>query len=92
MKVLSLFDGISCGYVALQRAGIPVEEYSAFEIDDDAIKVSQQNFPTINRYGNVIGADYTQFSGYDLIIGGSPCSWWSNARANRSRRYSTATH
>lgn len=84
MKVLSLFDGISCGYVALQRAGIPVEEYSAFEIDDDAIKVSQQNFPTINRYGNVIGADYKQFSGYDLIIGGSPCSWWSNARANRT--------
>lgn len=59
MKVLSLFDGISCGYVALQRAGITIEEYSAFEIDGDAIKVSQQNFPTIKRYGNVIGADYT---------------------------------
>lgn len=84
MKVLSLFDGISCGYVALQRAGIPIEKYSAFEIDSAAIKVSQQNFPNIKHYGNVIGADYKQFSGYDLIIGGSPCSWWSNARANRT--------
>lgn len=84
MKVLSLFDGISCGYVALQRAGIPVEKYSAFEIDNSAIKVSQQNFPTIEHCGNVIGADYKRFRGYDIIIGGSPCSWWSNARANRT--------
>ena len=84
MKVLSLFDGISCGYVALLRAGIPVDDYSAFEINDDSIKVSQQNFPSIHRYGNVIGFDYKQFFGYDLLIGGSPCSWWSNARANRS--------
>lgn len=83
MKVLSLFDGISCGYIALERAGIKVENYAAFEIDNDAIKVSKKNYPNIERYGNVIGADYKQFNGYDLIIGGSPCSWWSNARQNR---------
>ena len=47
MKVLSLFDGISCGMLALQRAGIPVECYDAFEIDKYAVTVSKRNFPVI---------------------------------------------
>lgn len=83
MKILSLFDGISCGYVALQRAGIHIERYVAFEIDEAAIKVSKSNFPQIEHRGNVIGADFTEFKDFDIIIGGSPCSWWSNARQNR---------
>lgn len=84
LKVLSLFDGISCGYLALQRAGIEIERYVAFEIDDAAIKVSKDNFPEIEHKGNVIGADFTEYRGFDIVIGGSPCSWWSNARANRT--------
>ena len=51
--MLSLFDGISCGRVALDRANIPVNEYNAFEIEDNAIKISRYNYPDIQRYGDV---------------------------------------
>lgn len=84
MKVLSLFDGISCGMVALQSLNIPIERYCAFEIDKDAIKVSKDNFNNIEHYGDVTLADFSIFSDFDLLIGGSPCSFWSNARANRT--------
>ena len=57
MKVLSLFDGISCGMLALQRAGIPVECYDAFEIDKYAVTVSKRNFPVIVHHGNVYDGD-----------------------------------
>lgn len=73
MKVLSLFDGISCGMVALKRAGIPVERYVAYEIDKNAIKISKRNYPQIEHCGDVITADFTQYKGFDLLIGGSPC-------------------
>lgn len=73
MKVLSLFDGISCGMVALERAGIPVEEYTAYEIEPNAIKISQKNYPQIKRCGDVMQASFTQYNGIDLLIGGSPC-------------------
>lgn len=53
MKVLSLFDGISCGMVALERAGIPVDAYYASEIDKNAIAISQKNYPNIIRLGDV---------------------------------------
>lgn len=73
MKVLSLFDGISCGMVALERAGIPVERYVAYEIDQNAIKISQKNYPQIEHCGDVRTADFTQYRGFDAIIAGSPC-------------------
>ena len=73
MKVLSLFDGISCGMVALERAGVPVERYVAYEIDENAIKVSKHNYPQIEHCGDVTTADFTQYRGFDLLIGGSPC-------------------
>ena len=73
MKVLSLFDGISCGMVALERAGIPVERYVAYEIDQYAIKVSTKNYPQIEQMGSVVDADFAQYKGFDLLIGGSPC-------------------
>lgn len=73
MKVLSLFDGISCGMLALERAGIPVERYVAYEIDENAIKVSKHNYPQIEHCGDVTTADFTQYKGFDLLIGGSPC-------------------
>lgn len=83
MKVLSLFDGISCGRVALERAGIPVERYVAYEIDKYAIKTSKKNYPLIEHCGDVTTADYTQYKGFDLLIGGSPCTYWSIAKRNR---------
>lgn len=58
MNVLSLFDGISCARVALERADIPVENYYASEIDKYAISMSQKNYPDILRLGNVVGLDY----------------------------------
>lgn len=73
MKVLSLFDGISCGRVALERAGIDVEQYVAFEIEKNAIKISEKNYPEIVHCGDVTTADFTTFSDFDLLIGGSPC-------------------
>lgn len=73
MKVLSLFDGISCGMVALERAGIPVEKYFAYEIEPNAIKISKKNYPQIEHCGDVTIADFTQYKGFDLLIGGSPC-------------------
>lgn len=73
MKVLSLFDGISCGMVALERAGIPVDRYVAYEIDKYAIQVSKKNYPQIEQCGDVTTADFTQYKGFDLLIGGSPC-------------------
>lgn len=73
MKVLSLFDGISCGRVALERAGIPVEEYHAFEIDKYAIQISKKNYPDIIHHGDVFDSDFSEFKGFDLLIGGSPC-------------------
>lgn len=84
MKVLSLFDGISCGMVALERAGIPVERYAAYEIDEDAIKVSKYNYPQIEHKGDVFAAKYKEGE-FDLLIGGSPCTYWSIARGNGER-------
>lgn len=84
MRVLSLFDGISCGRLALERAGIPVEVYYASEIDKYAITVSEKNYPDIIRLGDVREIDFTQFVGkIDLIIGGSPCQDLSIAKKNR---------
>ena len=82
MRVLSLFDGISVGMLALKRAGIPVEEYRAYEIDTNAIKISQKNFPEIIQCGDVIEADFTSMRGVcDLLIGGSPCQSLSIVRS-----------
>lgn len=73
MKVLSLFDGISCGMVALERAEIKVDRYVAYEIEPNAIKISRKNYPWIEHCGDVSTADFTQYKGFDLLIGGSPC-------------------
>lgn len=79
MKVLSLFDGISCGRVALERAGIKVSRYVAFEIDKNALTISKNNHSDIEYLGDVTKADFTQFKGFDLVIGGSPCQGFSIA-------------
>ena len=80
MKVLSLFDGMACGMIAMQLAGMEVESYDAYEIDKYAIKTAQHNFPMIKEHGDVFGADFTQYEGVDFLIGGSPCTYWSIAQ------------
>ena len=80
MKVLSLFDGMACGMIAMQLAGVDVESYDAYEIDKYAIKTAQHNFPMIKEHGDVFGADFTQYDGVDFLIGGSPCTYWSIAQ------------
>lgn len=75
LRVLSLFDGISCGRIALERAGIPVEIYYASEIDKYAIQITQKSYPDTIQLGDVEKIDFTQFEGkIDLLIGGSPCT------------------
>lgn len=83
MKILSLFDGISCGRIALERAGIPVDRYIAYEIDEYAIKVSSKNYPDIEHKGTVENADFSQFLGFDIVMGGFPCQDLSINKANR---------
>lgn len=83
MKVLSLFDGISCGMIALERAGIHVERYVAYEIEPNAIKISEKNYPQIQHCGDVMQADFTQYKGFDLITAGFPCQDLSINKANR---------
>jgi DNA (cytosine-5)-methyltransferase 3A len=80
MKVLSLFDGISCGRLALERAGIKVEKYYASEIDKYAIQVAQKNYPDTIQIGDCTKIDYKKYAGeIDLLIGGSPCQGFSFA-------------
>ena len=83
LKVLSLFDGISCGMEALKRSDISVEEYVAYEIEPNAIKVSRKNYPQIKHCGDVTTADFTQYRGFDAVIGGSPCQDLSNYKYDR---------
>lgn len=86
LKVLSLFDGISCGQVALERAGIPVEVYYASEIEPNAIKITQKNYPNTIQLGDVTKLDGKQFKGeIDLVIGGSPCTNWSCAKNHTAK-------
>lgn len=68
-----MFDGISCGMVALERAGLQVDRYVAYEIDKYAIQVSEKNYPQIEHCGDVTVADFSQYKGFDLLMGGSPC-------------------
>lgn len=83
MKILSLFDGISCARVALERAGIPVEVYYASEVDKYAMQISVKNYPDIVQVGSVVGLDTTQFRDVDLMVGGSPCQDLSIAKKDR---------
>ena len=83
VKVVSLFDGIACGRVALERAGIAVSAYEAFEIDKYPRSISRYNYPDIVHHGDVMDADFSKFKGYDMVMGGSPCTFWSIAKANR---------
>lgn len=77
LTVLSLFDGIACGRVALERAGIPVKQYIASEIEPNAIKVAMSNYPNIEQIGDVVKINTKALPKIDLLIGGSPCQGFS---------------
>jgi DNA-cytosine methyltransferase len=79
MIVLSLFDGMSCGRIALERAGIPVTKYYASEIDKYAQIVSEKNYPDIIRLGDITKWREWDIDQPDIIIGGSPCQGFSFA-------------
>ena len=79
MRVLSLFDGISCARVAL---GTRVTEYYAFEVDPEAVACSARNWPDIRHMGDVRSLDVAAFHGIDLLIGGSPCQDLSRAKVD----------
>lgn len=83
MKVLSLFDGISCGRVALERAGIPVDVYYASEIEPSAIKIAQKNYPDTIQLGDVTKLNTYALPEIDLLIGGSPCQSLSITMSNK---------
>lgn len=77
MNVLSLFDGVSCGQVALERANVPVDTYYASEIDKYAIQITQKNYPNTIQLGDV--SKLKDIKDIDLLIGGSPCQGFSKA-------------
>lgn len=78
-NVLSLFDGISCGQLALKKAGVKFDEYFASEIDNYAIEIAKDNFPNTVHLGDVCDLESRYLSNIDLLIGGSPCQSFSRA-------------
>lgn len=79
INVLSLFDGISCGQIALKKAGLKINNYFASEIDKHAIKVTQENYPKTIQLGNVVDIKGEHLPKIDLLCGGSPCQSFSMA-------------
>ena len=71
---------MACGALAMQAAGIEIEKYIAYEVDKYAIQTAQHNFPFIEERGDVFKADFTEYAGFDYLIGGSPCTYWSIAQ------------
>ena len=84
MNVLSLFDGMSCGQIALNRAGIKYDNYFASEIKKHAIETTQRNYPSTIQLGDITKIKASSLPKIDLLIGGSPCQDFSSA--NRERK------
>jgi len=83
LTIMSVFDGISCGQIALERAGIEINKYYASEIKKYAIKVTQEHYPNTIQLGDITKIDFKKFEGeIDLLLGGSPCQNLSNARSS----------
>ena len=89
-RVLSLFDGMGCAHLAMEGAGLPIGRYVAFEVDRFCNEAVAHNFPDAERRGDVFDADFTEFEGFDFLMGGSPCTYWSVAQS-ADRRETTAS-
>ena len=79
MNVLSLFDGMSCGQIALNKLGFKVDNYYASEVDKYAIQIAKKNYPNTKHIGDVTKVDASELPKIDLLIGGSPCQGFSFA-------------
>jgi DNA-cytosine methyltransferase len=79
MNILSLFDGMSCGQIAINRVGIKYDNYFASEIDENAIQVTMDNYPNTKQLGDVTKIKSSDLPQIDLLIGGSPCQGFSFA-------------
>jgi DNA-cytosine methyltransferase len=79
MNVLSLFDGMSCGQIALERAGIKCDNYFASEIDKHAVKITLKNYPETKQIGSVLYVNGSDLPKIDLLFGGSPCQSFSRS-------------
>lgn len=84
MNVVSYFDGMSNGQVALNELGIKIDSYNAFEIDKYAIDITQRNYSKTIQNGSVVDADLSLLPRVDLLIGGSPCQSFSVAGHERT--------
>ena len=82
MNVLSLFDGMSCGQIALDKLGIKVDNYFASEIDKYAMQVTMNNYPNTKQIGSVIDVKASDLPKIDLLFGGSPCQDLSRSKVN----------
>ena len=79
MNVLSLFDGMSCGQIALNKLGVKYDDYFASEIDKHAMQITQKNYPNTKQIGSVTEVKGIDLPKIDLLFGGSPCQSFSNA-------------
>ena len=82
MNVLSLFDGMSCGQIALNKLGVKVDNYFASEIDKYAMQITQKNYPNTKQLGSVVYLKGSDLPKIDLLFGGSPCQDLSKAKTN----------
>ncbi len=85
LNVLSLFDGISCGQIALERANIKINKYFASEININSIKITQKNYPKTIQIGDVTKINSKDLPKIDLLIGGSPCQDFSQYKAGMGK-------
>ena len=83
MKVLSLFDGISCGQQALKNLGIEIDKYYASEIEETGIEITNKNHPNTIQLGDVTKIDFNQYKDVDILMGGSPCQDFSSLSTTR---------
>jgi len=83
LNIVSLFDGISCGQLAMQKAGFKINRYVAFETDKYARSITRYNYPQTEHKGDANEADFNLYKGFDMVMGGSPCTFWSVAKTNR---------
>jgi len=85
LKVLSICGGLETGLLALNELGISIDEYHTYEIYKPAIELSKKHFPYIIHHGNVIGADFSQYKGFDLVMAGTCCQSLSVVRQENNR-------
>ena len=85
LRVLSICGGLETGLLALKELGIPVDEYHTYEIFAPAIELSKRHFPEVQHHGDVVGANFSQFKGFDLVMAGTCCQSLSVVRQENDK-------